>query len=155
MRATPTRRSWLPYLVLVPVVAAALVVGSGRGGGPVSVEERVERISKEVRCPTCESQSVADSRAPASDAIREEVRRRVDAGEDDSAILAFLVSRYGKDVLLEPEASGVSALVWVLPVLAVASGLAGLAVAFRRWRGRRPNAVSAADRMLVEEALKR
>ena len=148
-------RSWLPYVVVVPAVVVALAVGAGRDEGPATAQERVDRITQKVRCPTCESQSVADSRAPASDAIREEVRRRVDAGEDDSAILAFLVSRYGKDVLLEPEASGVSALVWVLPVLAVASGLAGLAVAFRRWRGRRPNAVSAADRMLVEEALKR
>lgn len=45
-----------------------------------------------------------------------------------------------------------SALVWALPVVAVAGAVGGLAVAFRRWRprGRR---VSAEDRALVERAL--
>lgn len=146
------RRSWLPYLALLPVLVVALVVGAGRGDGRVTAEERVERISKEVRCPTCESQSVADSRAPASEAIRQEVRRRVDAGESDAAIRSFLVSRYGKDVLLEPETKGVSALVWALPVLAVAMALAGLAVAFRRWGSRPRSEASAEDRALVEQA---
>ncbi len=146
------QRSWLPYLALLPVLVVALAIGARGGDGPVTAEERVERISEEVRCPTCESQSVADSRAPASEAIRQEVRRRVDAGESDAAIRSFLVSRYGKDVLLEPEAKGVSALVWALPVLAVAVALVGLAAAFRRW-GRRPHPkASAEDRALVEQA---
>lgn len=146
------RRSWLPYLALLPVLVAALVVGAGRGDGRLTAEERVERISKEVRCPTCESQSVADSRAPASEAIRQEVRRRVDAGESDAAIRSFLVSRYGKEILLEPEVKGVSALVWALPMLALAVALVGLAMAFRRW-GSRPRAeASPEDRALVEQA---
>ncbi len=146
------RRSWLPYLVLAPVLVVALVVGAGRGDGPVSAQERVDRIAEEVRCPTCESQSVADSRAPASEAIRQEIRRRVDAGESDGAIRLFLVGRYGKDILLEPESTGVAALVWALPVVAVVCALAGLAYAFWR-RGRRRGArVSAEDRALVDEA---
>ncbi len=139
-------------MVVVPVVAVALALGSARGGGPVTAEERVERIAKEVRCPTCESQSVADSRAPASDAIRQEIRRRVDAGQSDDEIRSFLVGRYGKDLLLEPEAKGVSALVWVLPVMAVVAGLAGLAVAFRRWGRRARPSPSTEDRALVERA---
>lgn len=152
MHPAPRRRSWLPYLVVLPIVAVVLVVGSRRGGGPVTAQERVERIAEEVRCPTCESQSVADSRAPASEAIREEIRRRVDAGESDGAIRSFLVSRYGKDIVLEPEAKGVSALVWALPVVAVVGALAGLAVAFRRWGRRPPATASAEDRALVERA---
>ena len=152
MRPGPVRRSWLPYLVLASVLAVALALGSGRGGGPPTAEERVERIAEEVRCPTCESQSVADSRAPASEAIREEIRRRVAAGQGDEDIRSFLVGRYGKDILLEPETKGVSALVWALPVVAVAGGLAGLALAFRRWQSRAGPAASAEDRALVERA---
>ncbi len=146
------RRSWLPYLVFCPLLAAALLVGSRGGDGPPTAEQRVDRIARQVRCPTCESQSVADSRAPASDAIREEVRRRVDAGQRDSEILSFLVSRYGKDILLKPEAKGVTGLVWVLPVAAAACALVGLGLAFRRWRCRPPSTVSVEDRALVAEA---
>ena len=147
------RRSWLPYLVCAPVLVVALVVGSRGGEGPPTAQGRVDRIAKQVRCPTCESQSVADSRAPASDAIREEVRRRVDAGQSDAEIRDFLVGSYGKDILLKPEARGVVGLVWVLPGVAVAGAMAGLAVAFRRWRRQRPSGVSEADRRRVEQAL--
>ncbi len=146
------RRSWLPYLVFCPLLVAALFVGSRGGDGPPTPQQRVDRIARQVRCPTCESQSVADSRAPASDAIREEVRRRVDAGQGDSEILSFLVSRYGKDILLKPEARGVTGLVWILPLAAAACALVGLGFAFRRWRSRPPAKVSLEDRALVAEA---
>jgi len=149
------RRSWLPYLVFCPLLAAALFVGSRGGDGPVTAGQRVDRLTAQVRCPTCASQSVADSRAPASDAIREEVRRRVDNGEGDEEILSFLVSRYGKDILLEPEAKGVTGLVWALPLVVAAGALAGLGFAFRRWRTRPTREVSAEDRALVAEARSR
>ncbi len=146
------RRSWPPYLVFGLLLVAALAVGSRDGGGPATPQQRVDRISRQVRCPTCESQSVADSRAPASEAIREEVRRRVDAGEPDADILSFLVSRYGKDILLKPETKGVTGLVWALPLVAVTSALAGLGFVFRRWRARPAAKVSVEDRELVAEA---
>lgn len=146
------RRSWLPYVVFGPLLAGALLVGSRGGEGPPTAQQRVDRIARQVRCPTCESQSVADSRAPASDAIREEVRRRVDSGERDAEILSFLVSRYGKDILLKPEAKGVTGLVWVLPLAAAACALVGLTLVFRRWRSRPPPEVSLEDRALVAEA---
>lgn len=149
------RRSWLPYLVFGPLLAAALVVGSRGGDGPATAQQRVDRITRQVRCPTCASQAVADSRAPASEAIRQEVRHRVDAGEGDDEILSFLVGVYGKDILLKPEAKGVTGLVWVLPLLAVACALAGLAFAFRRWWARPPTEVSPEDRALVAEARRR
>ena len=149
------RRSWLPYVVFGVLLIAALFVGSRGEGGAVTPQQRVDRIARQVRCPTCESQSVADSRAPASDAIREEVRRRVDAGEPEADIMSFLVSRYGEDILLEPEAKGVTGLVWVLPLVAAAVALVGLGVVFRRWRARPPAKVSPEDRDLVAQARSR
>jgi cytochrome c-type biogenesis protein CcmH len=146
------RRSWLPYLVCGPLLVAALVVGARGGDGPVTAQGRVDRIAKQVRCPTCESQSVADSRAPASDAIRDEVRRRVDAGQSDGEITSFLVSRYGRDILLKPEARGVAGLVWALPVVVAAVALVGLVFAFRRWRARPSPRASAEDEALVAAA---
>lgn len=149
------RRSWLPYVVFCPLLVAALVVGSRGGKEPVTTQQRVDRIARQVRCPTCASQSVADSRAPASDAIRDEVRRRVDNGERDPEILSFLVGRYGKDIMLKPEAKGVTGLVWALPLVGAVCALAGLGFAFRRWRIRPPTDVSEEDRALVAEARRR
>ena len=151
----PGRSSWLPYLILVPVIGTALFLGSGRDSGPPTAEQRSDRIAAEVRCPTCEGLSVAESEAPASQAIRQEIRRRVDAGQSDDEVRSFLVSRYGKNILLRPEATGIAGLVWALPVAAVVCAMAGLALAFRRWSSRRPAEHSLIDRLLVGEARSR
>jgi cytochrome c-type biogenesis protein CcmH len=144
-------RRWLPWVALVAVAAVALALGA-RSRGPATDAERVRAIAERVRCPTCRSQSAAESDAPASRAIREEIARRVAAGERDDQILAYFADRFGKDVILEPEGSGVAALVWALPVGAVVLGAAGLAAAFRRWRPRAA-VPSDDDRRLVGEAL--
>jgi cytochrome c-type biogenesis protein CcmH len=148
-------KRWLPVLVLAVVMAGAVVAGSRRGGHTPTVNERVLHIAKEVRCPTCESLSAAESDAPASEAIRAQIKSQVEAGYSDAQVRAYLVDRYGQDILLRPQSSGVSALVWALPVAGGVLGLAGLVVVFRGWRRRRVGgpAVSEEDRSLVAAAL--
>jgi cytochrome c-type biogenesis protein CcmH len=85
-------------------------------------------------------------------AIRTEIEARLRDGQTDGQIRAYLVSRYGEDVLLRPSGSGLTGLVWALPVAAVVVAAAGLAVAFWRWRGGAPPAVTDEDRALVERA---
>ncbi|MBV8297825.1 MAG: cytochrome c-type biogenesis protein CcmH, partial [Acidimicrobiia bacterium] len=80
---------------------------------------------------------------------------RVRAGDSDGAIVAFLVSRYGSDILLKPQGSGVASLVWSLPVVVFVVAVASLAVAFRRWKARPGARVSPEDRALVERELER
>jgi len=148
------RGRW-PWLVMALVIAGALVVGSGRRSGPPTESQRVQRIASEIRCPTCRNQSAADSDAAAAKAAREEIRRRVRAGQSDGQVVGYFVGRFGDDILLKPKGSGVAGLVWALPVAAVIAALAGLAVTFRRWRARTGVAVSPEDRALVERELRR
>ncbi|MDQ4131673.1 MAG: cytochrome c-type biogenesis protein CcmH [Actinomycetota bacterium] len=136
------------------VLGGALAVGARGDGGPATIEERLRSITSEIRCPTCRSQSVADSDAPAARFMRDEVRQRLQAGESDGEITAYLVSRYGDDIRLEPERTGVAGLVWVLPVAGVLIAVTGLGLVFRRGRRRPAETVSAADRARVEQALR-
>lgn len=149
-------RRWFSYAVLLLVVGTALFIGTRSSGGPASAAQRADHIANEVRCPTCEGLSAAESDTPASLAIRNEIRRRVDMGESDDEIRSFLVGSYGHDILLRPGATGVAALVWALPVAALVCAMAGLALAFRRWRSRSALCapVTAEDRLLVDRALR-
>lgn len=144
-----------PWAVMGLILAAALFVGAQDSGGPPTAAQRAQGIAKEIRCPTCEGLSVADSEAPASVAIFEEIRRRVDAGEPDGEIRRFLVSRYSKDIVLRPDADGLGGVVWALPVVGLVLALAALVAAFRRWATRSAGPVSDDDRELVAEALSR
>jgi cytochrome c-type biogenesis protein CcmH len=147
-------RRVLPLVALIGVVVVALVIGGERGDkGPRSSAARAQAIAEDLRCPVCQGLSIADSHSPTAEAMREDIRRRVDAGESAESIKAYYVSRYSGWVLLRPEASGVGALVWVLPVIALLVAAGGLAFAFRRWRRQPTLAASDEDRALVEAAL--
>jgi len=147
-------RRWLGVVTLAAVVVVALVVGgAGRSPSSHSPAARAHAIASELRCPVCQSLSVADSPSETAKAIYDDVRRRIDAGERDSAIRAYYVGRYGQWILLKPESSGMGALVWLLPVTALLLGAGGLALAFRRWRREPARAATDEDRALVEAAL--
>src|SRR5690349_11814961 len=110
-------RRLLPVLALAAVVVAALVIGGARPStGPKSAAGRAEAIASDLRCPVCQGLSIADSHSETADAIKEDIRRRVDAGESDAAIKQHYIDSYGEWILLKPKASGVGALVWILPV---------------------------------------
>jgi cytochrome c-type biogenesis protein CcmH len=139
---------------LLVVAVVALSLGAGRKNSHPTVTQRVNHVASQVRCPTCRELSAAESDAKAAAAIRIEIRRRVVLGQSDGEIRAFLASRYGRDILLKPPASGVAGLVWVLPVVALICGAVFLGVMFRRWKDRPALHPTDADRALVDQALR-
>jgi cytochrome c-type biogenesis protein CcmH len=139
---------------MAAVAAVALTVAARGQAGPPTDAQRVHRLATEIRCPTCRGLSAAESDAPPAQAIRDELLRRVQAGQTDSQILGYVVSRYGNDILLKPQSTGVAGLVWALPVVVAACAVGGFAAVF--WRRRRPAAprrASEEDEAIVEKAL--
>jgi len=148
-------KSWPGWLLLAVVVAAALAVGVARSGGTRSSQERIDEISQQLACPICNGQSVYESENPTSQAIRTEIGRLVREGQlNDDQILMRLEQSYSGS-MLRPRGDGVDALIWALPAAAAVICAAGLVVVFRRWRGEAATAPDAADRALVDEALRR
>lgn len=127
-------KKWGPWFLMVVVILASLSVATFGSQAPKSESDRIDAISDDVRCPTCRGQSVRESNAPAAQAIRGEIARRVRSGEDDDSIYAYLVSRYGQRVLLNPPDSGAGALVWALPAVGVVIAIAAVSAAMWRWR---------------------
>lgn len=151
-----TRLSATPLAWAALVVVALLALGVGlfvNQPGVRTTEERTTNLAEGVRCPTCRSQSVADSEAPIAREMRGQISQRIQAGESDDQILDYLVSRYGQEILLTPPATGVAGLVWVIPVVAVVAAGAGLWLVFRRWQETPAVHASEADRALVDAAL--
>jgi cytochrome c-type biogenesis protein CcmH/NrfF len=150
-RASFRRGSWI-------VIAALAVVSLGRAalddGPPRTTDEQVEAIARTLKCPTCGSQSVADSDAAASRAIRAEIAQRVEEGQSPSEVRAAIGASFGERVQLLPPASGLAGLVWILPVVALIIALAGVSAAFARWRRTPRSTPSEGDRALVEQALR-
>jgi cytochrome c-type biogenesis protein CcmH len=141
------------YAGMLVVLAVALVIGIHRADAPRTDQQRIDAIAKSLKCPVCTSESVYESRASISLDIKDEIAREVHAGQSATQIKAQLASRYGQDSLLLPPRSGLAGLVWALPAIALVLAVAGLVVAFRRWRALSlASAATDADRALVEAA---
>ena len=130
VRATPAG-----WLVIAVAAVGLMVIGSQRNSSPATPQERVEAVSRRLACPTCDGESVSESRGTASQAIRQEISRLVAEGMmSDDEIVAAIDDSYAENLRLTPGSSGIEALVWVLPVAVGGVALAGLVLAFRRWR---------------------
>lgn len=144
---------WRPVAwgVLGVVVIVALVIASF-GRRPTEGEDRVQALAGQIKCVTCVGESVAGSQSDFAVNAREDIRTRVDAGNTDEEILGYFSSRYD-DVLLNPAATGVNSLVWVLPIIVVAVAVAGAVFTVRQRRQSADARPSAEDRRLVAAAL--
>jgi cytochrome c-type biogenesis protein CcmH len=140
------------WVAMAILLLGALFVGVADDGGPKTTGERTRDLSSSVACPTCDGQSVADSDSSAARNVRSFIEGRIADGVDDDQIRDELAARYGDEILLTPGRSGVIGLVWVLPVAALVAALAGVALAFRRWRGAGVVHATDADRELVDKA---
>lgn len=151
-------KRWPGWILLLFVVVGLLAFGATRNTGPRTPDERVEAISERIACPVCDGESVWESRNPASNGIREAVRQDVGDGElTDGEIIQRIVVAFDGEELLVPTADGIEALAWALPATAFVVGVAGLAVAFRRWQrsAQQLGAATDEDYALVAEAMDR
>lgn len=147
------RAAW-PLMFAVLVVS--LLIGSWpQDSSDETAQARMARIAERIRCPTCAGLSVAESDSPLARSAREEIARRVDAGQSNEEVTAFFVSVYGEEALTAPKSSGFGALVWLLPAIAAIIALTLAWVALKRWRsGEAGSEPTDEERELVEAALR-
>jgi cytochrome c-type biogenesis protein CcmH len=121
----------LLLLLAAPLAAGPTAIPEAPLAQPAE-EARAKALMAELRCVTCQNQSVLDSNAPQAEAMRAEVRARVAAGDDSAAIRQWFVERYGDWVRLEPPARADTALLWAAPLLFLGLGAVLLARRIQR-----------------------
>jgi len=139
-------------MALLGGLLLAALITAARPEVDRSEQARVGRIAREVRCPTCRGLSAAESDAEAATAVKVFIRDRLRQGASDAQIKGELADRFGTSILLRPPASGVSGLVWAVPVAAFILAAGGLGFAFWRWRARGLRRATDEDIVLVERA---
>ncbi len=125
-------RLLLPLLLLVALGVNAAV-------DPYQFDSEEQRVrylefTRELRCPKCQNQNLADSNAPIAADLRHELQRLLHEGRSDSEIIDFMVERYGEYVLYEPRLEPKTVLLWTAPVLMLLGGVLVLAGVLRRAR---------------------
>ena len=97
-----------------------------------ALEARARALSEGLRCMVCQNQSIDDSDAPLARDIRILIRQRIEKGDSNDTVRAYLVSRYGDFILLKPPFKLETLLLWLSPPLTLCAGLAAALLARRR-----------------------
>ena len=88
-----------------------------------SIDERVKNLTLELRCMTCQNQSIYDSDAEFSNDIKKIVKNKLKAGESERDIKKFLVQRYGEYILFRPLMNYNNIFLWSFPFILLIIGL--------------------------------
>jgi len=141
------------WMILAVVLAVSLAIGASGGSSPRTPTAKAAALDAQLRCPSCEDLSVADSSAPSAVAIRQLVLDDEQAGQSESQIVSYLQSRY-PGIVLRPPATGIQGIVWYAPVAGFAVAFAVIVVLFKRRQTESTRiAPDDEDRRLVDEAL--
>ncbi len=131
-----TRRLFALALLTLALLGGAGAALAQDGGSPPApdgvTDDEVNAIAKELYCPVCDNVPLDVCGTAACADWRAEIRTMLEQGRGEEEIRTYFVDRYGRRVLATPQARGLDLLVWVLPVVGVAGGLAVLVVALRR-----------------------
>jgi cytochrome c-type biogenesis protein CcmH len=153
------KRARLLLLFVLLCLSASFTVAQVRRQRPVTddpvVEERLKKLSHELRCLVCQNETLADSRADLAEDLRDEIRGQIKAGKSDKEIITFLTERYGQFILYRPQVTPTTYLLWFGPFVLL---LAGLALLFRYIKQRRDTIaeqpLSSEERRRAEDLLR-
>ena len=126
-------------LIVTTFVLCSLTMSSALAS-PVEIFEFQDKVteirflalSKELRCPKCQNQNLADSNSTVASALRLELYNLLIQGRADSEIVDIMVSRYGEFVLYRPRVSSVTYILWFGPVLLILIGVIVVIVILRK-----------------------
>ena len=127
-------RSLLVLLLLGIVAPFAIAREAQPTGDDPAVEQRLHKLSQELRCLVCQNETLADSRADLAEDLRREIREQIKAGKSDKEIIEFLTARYGQFILYRPQVTPTTYLLWFGPFVLL---LAGLVILFKYIKQRR------------------
>ena len=88
-----------------------------------NINERVKNLTLELRCMTCQNQSIYDSDAEFSNDIKKIVKQKLQDGESERDIKKFLVERYGEYILFRPLINYNNIFLWSFPFILLVFGL--------------------------------
>ncbi|ART83408.1 cystathionine gamma-synthase [Oceanisphaera profunda] len=119
-------------------------------------EKVFHQLTRELRCPKCQNQDIADSDAELAKDLRDKTYVMLHEGNSKQDVIDYMVARYGNFILYRPPFMASTMILWFGPVIVI---LLGIFLVIRRTR-KQPrnladNALSAEQQARLNELLKK
>ena len=83
------------------------------------IDNKVKKLTLELRCMTCQNQSVYDSDSDYSKDIKIFVKEKFEEGLSEKEIKKILTDRYGEYILFKPYFNSKNLFLWLFPFILV------------------------------------
>ncbi len=110
------------FVMWLVITTSAVAIDTDKAFDDPVLQARYAALIAEVRCVTCQNQSIKDSNALIADDLRREIKRMIGEGKTDAEVKDFLVTRYGDFILYKPRFEGGLIVLWVAPLLLLLLG---------------------------------
>lgn len=122
----------LVAILALCLASATFAIDTERAFEDEAQQARYERLTRELRCLQCRSETIADSNAPLAGDLRRQVRELMAAGKSDAEIMQYMTDRYSDYVRYKPPLAARTILLWAAPILFVLCGIGAAAVVISR-----------------------
>ena len=79
--------------------------------------DKVNKISKNLRCLICQGQSIYDSQSDFAISMKALIQKKIDQGRNEKEIYQFLKEKYGEWIVYNPEMNKNTFLLWLIPLI--------------------------------------
>src|SRR5437868_7311127 len=98
-----------------------------------TLDEQVQDVASQLKCPVCQGESVANSPALIAQQMRGVIRQQLQSGKSEQEVIAYFVDRYGQQIAWSPPWQGFTLLAWLVPIALLLIGGLLLFFTLRDW----------------------
>ena len=99
-----------------------------------TLDQRVQNVASQLKCPVCQGESVADSQATIAQQMRQVIREQLQSGKSEQDVVQYFIRSYGDQIVWLPPWQGFSLLIWLVPMVFVLGGAVLVYIVLREWR---------------------
>lgn len=134
------KRMLFLFFGVVAFIAAFWSLLSLNAAAHKTLDQQVYEVASQLKCPVCQSESVADSPALIAQQMRGVIRQQLQSGRSEQQVLQYFIDTYGEQIAWSPPWQGFTLLAWLVPIALILIGAAFLFFTLREWRAIGPAA---------------
>ncbi len=99
-----------------------------------TLDQRVQNVASQLKCPVCQGESVADSQAAIARQMRQVIGEQLQSGKSEQDIVQYFVHSYGDQIIWLPPWQGFTLLIWLVPMAFLLGGIVLVLFVLREWK---------------------
>ncbi len=122
---------------LLLFLSVGLAVSAQEKPSSEFLAQKSVEIAKELRCPSSTNQSLYESESAIAAELKAKIYQMLENGQSKEEIFSYFAQRYGEQIRYQPEMTGSTLLLWIIPICLVGAILIWAMLFIRKHKANR------------------